>query len=142
MFDTEEDRAFYGLIWAGNALTCLVDKALTATHAMPLSWFEALFWLDQQTGPVSPTHLGEAAMLSRSRLSRVLDELAARGLIDRRPSPTDARAVTVVLTDAGRALYAAADATRRAAVAPSFTDKLDAQDTADLIRVWRKIRNP
>ncbi|WP_018353130.1 MarR family winged helix-turn-helix transcriptional regulator [Longispora albida] len=134
------DPAFYGLIWAGNALTCLVDKALSARHNMPLSWFEALFWLAQQSEPVTATQLGEAAMLSRSRLSRVLDELAARGLITREPSPADARATVVALTPAGQELYAAADETRREVIAPYFTDKLTAAELATLTAIWRKLR--
>ncbi|MFJ9777536.1 hypothetical protein ACIRVF_40920 [Kitasatospora sp. NPDC101157] len=46
----------------------------------------------------------------------------------------------VELTAQGRALFAEADATRRAALAPVFTDRLDAADIAALGTVWRKLK--
>ena len=47
------------------------------------------------------TDIASAMGLSFSRISRLVDTLSARGLVERRPCPTDARAVNVTLTDDG-----------------------------------------
>ena len=52
------------------------------------------------------TDLSEACNEKPANLTRVCDELAAKGLIERRPKPGDRRAVIIALTDAGRSLIA------------------------------------
>ena len=136
----EADYAFYGLVWAGTVLTERVDRALTRAHDLPVSWFEVLLWLANSTEPVAASVLGNSTMLSRSQVSRVLDTLQARGVVTRTPSRTDARSVEVALTPEGRRLFEEADATRRACLAPVFTDVLDQRDLEALGGVWRKLK--
>lgn len=50
------------------------------------------------------TELSEACHEKPANLTRVCDELAARGLIERRPKPGDRRAVMISLSPSGRAL--------------------------------------
>jgi DNA-binding MarR family transcriptional regulator len=134
------DHAFYGLVWAGTVLTERVGRALTKAHDLPLSWFEVMLWLTSQDEPVSASSLGNSTMLSRSQVSRVLDALQERGLVTRTPSTRDARAVEVALTAEGRRRFEEADATRRACLAPVFTDVLDEADLRALDAVWRKLK--
>jgi DNA-binding MarR family transcriptional regulator len=137
---TDQDHAFYGLVWAGTTLAARVDRELTRAHDLPLSWFEVMLWLNGQPEPVGATELGAKTMLSRSQVSRVVDALVARGLVARTPSPTDARSVLIELTEAGRAAFAEANATRRAVLAPAFTELLDEDDLAALVGIWRKLK--
>ncbi|HEV2342735.1 MAG TPA: MarR family winged helix-turn-helix transcriptional regulator [Actinocrinis sp.] len=134
------DHAFYGLVWASTTLTSRVDQALTRAHDISLSWFEVMLWLNGQHEPVAASDLGAKTMLSRSQVSRVLDALHARGLVERSPSPDDARSVQVSLTATGRAAFTAADATRRAAIADVFDDLLNDDDIAALEGVWNKLK--
>jgi DNA-binding MarR family transcriptional regulator len=134
------DHAFYGLVWAGTVLTERVGRALTKAHDLPLSWFEVMLWLASQDEPVSASSLGNSTMLSRSQVSRVLDALQERGLVTRTPSTRDARAVEVALTAEGRRRFEEADATRRACLAPVFTEVLDEADLRALDAVWRKLK--
>ncbi len=134
------DHAFYGLIWAGITLSAHVDQALVRTHDLPMSWFEAMLWLNSQTEPVAASDLGAKTLLSRSQVSRVVDALHARGLVARTPSPTDARSVHIALTADGRKTFAEADATRRAALADVFDDLLDDDDIAALETAWAKLK--
>lgn len=137
---SEQDHAFYGLVWAGTTLAARIDRELTRVHELPLSWFEVMLWLAGQQEPVAASDLGAKTMLSRSQVSRVVDALAGRGLVARTPSASDARSVRIELTEPGRALFAEADATRRAVLAPVFTDRLDEADIAALETVWRKLK--
>lgn len=58
----------------------------------------------------SPDETSSASRLSKechekpANLTRVCDELAARGLVARKPAPGDRRGVMISLTEAGRAL--------------------------------------
>lgn len=134
------DHAFYGLVWAGATLTARVDRELVRVHDLPLSWFEVMLWLQAQTDPIAASELGAKTLLSRSQVSRVVDALHARGLVERAAAPTDARSVQIALTDTGRAAFAAADATRREVLAEAFNDRLDDRDIEALETVWRKLK--
>ncbi|MCZ4096736.1 MarR family transcriptional regulator [Streptomyces sp. SID13666] len=134
------DHAFYGLVWAGTTLTARVDRALVRAHDLPLSWFEVMLWLHGQSEPVAASDLGAKTLLSRSQVSRVADALQARGLIERSTAPSDARSVRITLTPAGREAFAAADATRRQALAEVFNDLLDDDDIQSLETVWQKLK--
>ncbi|MFG2235790.1 MarR family winged helix-turn-helix transcriptional regulator [Streptomyces sp. NPDC048723] len=134
------DYAFYGLVWAGTVMTDRVDRALIKAHDLPVSWFEVMLWLASSPEPVPASVLGNSTLLSRSQVSRVVDALQTRGLVTRTPSARDARSVEVSLTEAGRTVFAEADATRRDALAPVFTELLDERDLEALGTVWRKLK--
>ncbi|MFD7915856.1 MarR family winged helix-turn-helix transcriptional regulator [Streptomyces sp. NPDC059752] len=134
------DYAFYGLVWAGTVMTDRVDRALVKAHDLPVSWFEVMLWLASSPEPVPASVLGNSTLLSRSQVSRVVDALQTRGLVTRTPSARDARSVEVSLTEAGRTVFAEADATRREALAPVFTELLDERDLEALGTVWRKLK--
>ena len=61
--------------------------------------------------------LGERAVLSRTRVSRLVDELEAHGLVARRPDPDDGRATIAKITPAGEAAFRA--------TAPTYLAKID-----------------
>ncbi|MET9625240.1 MarR family transcriptional regulator [Streptomyces sp. NPDC006464] len=134
------DYAFYGLVWAGTVMTDRVDRALVKAHNLPVSWFEVMLWLASSPDPVPASVLGNSTLLSRSQVSRVVDALQTRGLVTRTPSARDARSVEVSLTEEGRRVFAEADATRREALGPVFTELLDERELEALAAVWRKLK--
>ncbi|MEY9878283.1 DNA-binding MarR family transcriptional regulator [Streptacidiphilus sp. MAP12-33] len=134
------DHAFYGLIWAGTTLSAHVDRALLRAHELPLSWFEVMLWLSGNPEPVPASALGAKTLLSRPQVSRVVDALQARGLVARTAAPHDARSVEIALTPEGRAAFAEANATRRAALAEVFDQRLDDADIDALETVWAKLK--
>ncbi|MFF4121220.1 MarR family winged helix-turn-helix transcriptional regulator [Streptomyces sp. NPDC001714] len=56
-------------------------------------------------GPLSQRRLIELTGSDKSAMVRTVDDLEARGLAVRRPSPSDRRAYAVELTDQGRAAF-------------------------------------
>lgn len=64
-----------------------------------------------ELGEMSQNHLGRAAAMDAATVKGVVDRLARQGLVTTRPDPDDRRRLTVALTDAGRALFAARVAT-------------------------------
>ncbi|OIJ89990.1 hypothetical protein BIV24_18665 [Streptomyces colonosanans] len=61
-----------------------------------------------KNGPLSQRRLIDLTCSDKSRMVRTVDDLEARGLAVRRPSPTDRRAYAVEITEEGRALFAEA----------------------------------
>jgi len=62
----------------------------------------SLWWLQHNSGqPPSQTQLAEHAGTDPMMTSQVIRKLAARGLLDRHPDPTDSRARHLSLTPLG-----------------------------------------
>ncbi len=70
---------------------------------IPLSWYDVLLELNAAPGrSLRMQDLGERVVLSRSRVSRLVDDLERQGLVERRPDPADGRATLASLSAAGR----------------------------------------
>src|ERR1700740_2000557 len=88
--------------WRG-LLVPAVEADLRAAGQVPLSWYDVL--LELNAAPdlrLRMSELGQRTVLSRTRVSRVVDELAAAGLAERRPDQADGRSSFAVLTPRGR----------------------------------------
>jgi DNA-binding MarR family transcriptional regulator len=101
--------AWRGLLVAHSRLVPAVEADLRAAGQVPLSWYDVLLELNAAPDRrLRMSDLGHRAVLSRTRVSRVVDELAAAGLAERQPDQADGRSSFAVLTAQGR------DALRRA----------------------------
>lgn len=96
-------RAFLGLVRAGDALDRGLDADLRAAHGLSLRGFEALLHLAafSPSGSLRMTQLTAQAPLSQSRVSRLIAELEARGLVSRSAFEGDNRGVLVAITEKG-----------------------------------------
>ncbi len=74
-----------------------------AGHELTFSQFIAIKKL--ATGTASVTDLARAADLNPGAMTRLLDKLEARGLIERVADPADRRALHIHLTPAGIAIW-------------------------------------
>ncbi len=86
----------------------------------------------------SARDLGEALRMDAGYLSRLVTGLVEAGLIDRQPSPENAKRLTLRLTEAGRAVFAKLDATS-AAEAGALLAELSPQEQAELVGAMTKI---
>ena len=135
----EYAAAWIGLLATHRRLTRELDAELEAAHGLTLSGLELLARL--ASVPEYRLRLsllaGEAG-LSLSRVSRIVDALEARGLIERQNCPADARAINAQLTPAGLALAQAAQSTHLAAVRERFFDRLDEREITTLAEVFAR----
>src|SRR5215469_28040 len=95
--------AWRGLLVAHSRLVPAVEADLRAAGQVSLSWYDVL--LELNAAPdlrLRMSELGQRAVLSRTRVSRVVDELAAAGLAERRPDQADGRSSFAVLTPRGK----------------------------------------
>src|SRR5215217_3455627 len=93
-----------------------LDRELQETHGLPLTWYDVLLELNAAPGRrLTMGELGSVAAVSRTRVSRVVDELVRAGLVVREPNPDDRRSAFATLTPAGRAALRTAAPTYLAA---------------------------
>jgi DNA-binding MarR family transcriptional regulator len=117
--------AWAALLRAHGAVVRRLEAHLAATKGLPLSWYDVLLELEHAPDRrLRMQELGNRAVLSRSRVSRVVDELAAEGLVCREPDPSDRRGAYAVLTPAGR--------TRMRRAAPAYLRGIDEHFTRHL----------
>lgn len=132
-------EAWVGLLETHRSLTRELDAGLEAEHGLSLSALDALGWLRAAEGrglrlSVLPTRCG----LSLSRISRMIDSLAARGLVERRGDDSDRRAVQAHLTEAGLKLAQRARATHFASVRRLFFERLSVGEAVLLAEVFSR----
>lgn len=95
--------AWSAFLRAHAAVVRTLEREVEARTGLPLSWYDVLLELDAAPGRRLRMHqLADRVVLSRTRVSRVVDELARAGLADKLPDPTDGRATLAVITDRGR----------------------------------------
>ena len=121
--DTGPLDAWRGLLLAHAAALRAIEADLKTSGVIPLPWYDVLLELNAAPGrKLRMSDLGDRVVLSRTRVSRIVDELVAAGLVVRHPDPDDRRAAFAVLTTAGR------DALRRAA--PRYLEGIDRHFTS------------
>ncbi len=95
-------RAWRGFLRAHSIVMRALDTELSAERNLGLSSYEVLLVLAWAPGrSLRMSELAGRVLLSRSGTTRLVDGLAARGLVERRRCPSDARSYLAVLTDKG-----------------------------------------
>jgi len=134
--DTSAD-AWIGLLHTHRQITRALDAELESRHGLSLSALELLGRLAAaEDRRMRLSTLAEEISLSLSRVSRIVDALQARGLVERRPCSSDARAIDAWLTPAGLDLAREAQATHFAGVQRRFFDHLRHEQVEALAEVF------
>jgi DNA-binding MarR family transcriptional regulator len=106
-------------------------KKVSETVGIPFSRVRALRRLD--AGPLTLRELAESLAKDAPATTVAVNDLEERGLVERRPHPTDGRTKLVSLTAAGKRVLAAARAVTDQA--PQRLADLPARDLAELRRI-------
>jgi DNA-binding MarR family transcriptional regulator len=78
-----------------------IEADLRRHGTVTLTWYDVLLELHGADGRLRMQDLGERVVLSRTRVSRLVDELQGEGLVRREPDPADKRATFAVITPEG-----------------------------------------
>ena len=134
--DTHKD-AWIGLLETHKRLTRALETELEKDYGLSLSGVEVLGRL--AAAPDRALRLSALAAdcgLSLSRISRIVDTLESRGLVERRPCAEDARAVYAQLLPAGLDLVREAQSSHFAAVQQRFFEQLSGSEIETLASVF------
>lgn len=115
--DDDYVSAWSALLRLHAALVPVIDAELMETTGMQLGWYDVLLELNAAPGRrLRMSELGAVAVLSRTRVSRVVDELEHAGYVSRVPNPDDGRSWFAQLTPDGQTAF------RKAA--PAYLDSV------------------
>jgi DNA-binding MarR family transcriptional regulator len=116
-----------------------LDTEMRRDHGVTMSRYDVMAQLDLAGGRLRLSELATRIWLSPSGLSKLLDRMAASGLVVREPDPGDARSWFAVLTPTGRSLVRRARATHHSRLASTFGSALSDRDLADLVRAMQRL---
>ena len=119
--DDAQSLAF-GLLAASRALVDGVSTGIRARGFSDVRPAHGFAFARLSAGGATITQLAEHLDVTRQAAAQLVDELIAKGYIERRPHPQDARARLIVLTEKGWACTQAAEA--------AITDTLEPWEAA------------
>lgn len=102
----EQMLAWMGLVRASLHLLQAADSYLQREFGISFGEKSLLGQLAMDEGEVPMTELAERLVITKAGMTKMVDRMEEAGLAERRPSETDRRVTSVVLTPKGRRLQA------------------------------------
>lgn len=93
-------------------------------HGLTMREYDVLYTLSKCPEPIRPAELNRHVLLTQPALSRMVDRLVDRGLVQRARDPHDGRGVRLGLTDEGRARQRRVGGRHAVGVARALTEAL------------------
>jgi DNA-binding MarR family transcriptional regulator len=120
-----EMLAWRSLVTAATAILAALDNELQAERGLALGDYEVLVHLSEGADrAVRMSELAAKLHLSPSGITRRIDGLVKRGLVERRPCPSDRRGSNAVLTPVGLKTLEYSAPTHVRGVREHFVDRL------------------
>ena len=120
--------AWRSMLLAHSRALRAIESDLEAAGTIPLTWYDVLLELNGADGRLRMQELGDRVVLSRTRVSRLVDELERRGLVAREPDGTDGRVTYAAITVAGKKALRATAPRYRRGIEEHFTRHLTADE--------------
>lgn len=113
----------------------------SAFKALPVNEYDVLFTLAQcPSGWLRLNELNDHVLLSQSSLSRMVERLEKRGLVERTTAPKDGRGVLLSLTEAGKELQREVGRSHVRDIAGIVKPALTPAEQRELRRLTDKLR--
>jgi DNA-binding MarR family transcriptional regulator len=128
------------LLRAHARLVPLMDARLREAHGLSLAFYDVLLELQAAPqGRLTMSDLGARVVLSRSRVSRIVDEMVRDGLVTRETNPNDARSSLAILTRSGRSAFAASAPTYLALIEEYIAGPFSTPELTTLARLLERL---
>ncbi|GAA0251585.1 MarR family winged helix-turn-helix transcriptional regulator [Cryptosporangium japonicum] len=101
--------------------------------------YDVLYTLSKCPEPQRIGELSHHVLLSQPALSRLVDRLVAKGLVERCPDPADGRGVRLALTAAGRDVQYRVGRDHARSVARALRERLTEDELHQLEVIGRKL---
>ena len=115
----------------------LAKGSLGTAYGLSMGEAPVLDLLAREKGGMGPSDLADRLGYTRSRMTRILDSLVAKGFVSRQGDPADRRRVIAVVTDEGRT-FARERREEGVSDLSSGLEALGEHDTKELLRVLEK----
>jgi DNA-binding MarR family transcriptional regulator len=100
--DEEQLALWRAFLRAHSTMLRRISRDLEDAGLPPLAWYDVLAALrDAPERSLRQVELAERVLLSNSGLSRLVDRIESKGLVERKNCPSDRRSFHVSLTDEG-----------------------------------------
>jgi len=132
--------AWGALLQVHAAVVPELDQKLAAEVGMPLRFYDVLLELAATPDRrLRMTDLAGRVVLSRTRVSRLVDDMAAAGLVVREQNPQDGRSAFAALTDLGLRRYREAAPVYVSSIEKYFARCLDDRDLESLAATLQRV---
>lgn len=135
----EEQQTWRAFVRMRQRLEAVLAAGL-GEHGLSMSDYELMVPLSAApNGRLRAKELAAEVFWDKSRLSKQLARMAARGLVDRAPAEDDARGIVVSLTERGRTVLREAAPEHVELVREVFVDLMTDQESAALRSLSDKV---
>jgi DNA-binding MarR family transcriptional regulator len=132
--------AWGALLRVHAAVVPVLDGAVQDATGLSLAWYDVLLELAAESGGrLRMSDLADRVTLSRTRVSRIVDELVAAGYVVKEGHPEDRRSTVAVLTAAGRTAFRRAAPVYVAAIERDFAAGLTIADLDQLAALLGRV---
>lgn len=133
-------RAWRNFITVHGRLIEAIDAELTESDTLPLNWYDILIELYEAEERRLRLHqLAERVVLSRSSITRLVDQLEEASMLRREPDPEDRRGSYAVLTESGLEGLRAAWPVYAAAIDKYFGRFLDDKEALSVAKAFERM---
>ncbi|MFD2470849.1 MarR family winged helix-turn-helix transcriptional regulator [Amycolatopsis silviterrae] len=95
-------EAWRAMLLAHSTAVRAIETDVRRGGTVPLAWYDVLLELNAAGAKgLRMREVADRVVLSRTRVSRLVDELVRAGLVTKRPEPDDRRVSWAVITDEG-----------------------------------------
>jgi DNA-binding MarR family transcriptional regulator len=138
--DRSRLAAWRAFLLAHARIVEAIERDLADSGTLPLSWYDVLVALYEAPERRLRMHeLADAVLLSPSGVSRLVDRLEARGLLERQPCSEDRRCQFAVLTGSGLDALRGAWPTYAAGIAGHFGERLSDTEVGALREILDRL---
>jgi len=136
----DQVAAWRALLLAHSGAVRAIEADLAAAGTIPLSWYDVLLELNSAANRrLRMQDLAARVLLSRTRVSRLVDEIVQAGLVERMPDPDDGRATFAVITSTGRSELRRTAPRYLAGIDTHFTSLFTAEERKQLTGLLQRV---
>jgi len=138
--ETEGTVAWGLLLRTHAALVPELGRLVEDATGLPLTWYDVLLELNRAPERrLRMTELGERVVLSRSQVSRLVDDMIEGDLVGKQPDPTDGRATLAFLTPKGRGALRRAAPFYLEGIERLFSSRLTGREIKDMTSALTRV---
>ncbi|HYI45616.1 MAG TPA: MarR family transcriptional regulator [Actinomycetota bacterium] len=128
-----EAKAWRAFLYAYARVVPKLDDELTLAEGLTLNQYEVLLWLSRSSGgAMRMSDLASRIVLSPSGVTRAVDQLEKKGLVERVVCSSDRRGYLATLTKKGRVAFRKASKVHVRGIREHFISHLSASELKSL----------